>query len=325
MKTLLLAILFFPLTVFCALFSVPVDNPRITSTFGEFRALGSKGPHFHMGVDFSTALSEGKPVYAAADGYLVRIEIDDDDIYGYTLVLDHENGYRSLYAHMSSFAPKLKEIVEDLKREFGNQRIVVEFPPRSVFFRKGEIVGFSGKTGEATWPHVHFEIRDESERFSIDPIPMMSGVKRPVDEGIKVEKISIDGEKYPFSSGRIYPFSGDYPKIEILAYSIGNTNKLGLKELNLFLNGEEVYSVVFDEIAWEDFNDVWKVYGEDSVMNEYSFAPWYVLYPKGRSALVKLDLLSGMKLKAGIVRARIELVDAWGMVKTLEFKLRKVR
>ena len=174
MKIWTLSVLILSAVVLGALFSSPVDNPRVTSTFGEFRALGSRGPHFHMGVDFSTALSEGKPVYAAADGYLVRIEIDEDDIYGYTLVLDHGNGYRTLYAHMSAFSPKLKEIVDDLKKEFGKQRIVVEFPKDSVFFKRGEIVGFSGKTGEATWPHVHFEVRDETEAVSMDPLPLMT-------------------------------------------------------------------------------------------------------------------------------------------------------
>ncbi len=325
MRTVVVPMIVISSLIIGAVFSPPVDNPRVTSTFGEFRALGMRGPHFHMGVDFSTALSEGKPVYAAADGYLVRLEIDTDDIYGYTLVLDHENGYRSLYAHMSSFSPKLKEIVEDLKREFGDQRIVVEFPTKSIYFRKGEIVGFSGKTGEATWPHVHFEVRDESEKISIDPLPLMSEVKRPVDEEIVVEKISVNGRKYTFSNGGIYSFTGDYPKIELLAYSVGNANRLGLKSLTLFLDGEKVYSVVFDEIAWSNFNDVWKVYGKDSVMNEYSFKPWYLLYPNGESNLVKLNLLSKKKFKSGIINARIELVDVWGMMKTLEFKLRKVR
>ena len=144
-----------------------------------------------------------------------------------------------------------------------------------------------------------------------------------MDEGIVLKEISINGEKYPPNRG-VYYFRGDMPKIEVLAYSIGNTNKLGLKELDLYVDDQKVYSVVFDEISWSDFNDVWKVYGEDSVMSEYSFAPWYVLYPKGNSSLVKLNRFDELKPFPNDCEVKIELVDVWGMRKTLKFRLRKV-
>lgn len=77
-----------------------------------------------MGMDFSTGLKEGVPIYASERGWLVRLEIDRDDIYGYTVVLEHENGYRTLYAHLSGFAKKLEVIVESLKEEFGDVRML---------------------------------------------------------------------------------------------------------------------------------------------------------------------------------------------------------
>ncbi len=323
MRHSIFVILAISILTFSAIFSPPVDRPRITSTFGEFRSMGSRGPHFHMGADFSTALSEGKPIYAAADGYLVRIEIDEDDIYGYTIVLEHEGGYRTLYAHMSAFAPKLKRIVEDLKREFGDERIVVEFPRNEIFFKKGEIVGFSGKTGEATWPHVHFEVRNQEESVSFDPLPFLSSIRRPVDEEIVVEKIAVDGVVKGYEKNMTMTFKGDYPRIEVLAYSIGFSNKLGLKSLTLEFNGEEVFKISFDSIPWSEFENVYSVYSERSKMTAYTFKPWYALYPKGGSSLVKINKMN--RRFPDTLKARIILKDAWGMTKEIELNLRRER
>ena len=93
-------------------FSPPVARPRLTSSFGEFRGTGNRGPHFHMGMDFSTSLAKGRPIYAADKGWLVRIEIDEDDIYGNVVVLEHENGYRTVYAHLSGFSKRLEQMVK---------------------------------------------------------------------------------------------------------------------------------------------------------------------------------------------------------------------
>jgi murein DD-endopeptidase MepM/ murein hydrolase activator NlpD len=109
-------------------------NGRLLSRFGdrEDPFSGEQG-HFHAGVDISAAM--GTPVRAAADGVVYHAEYAGGG-YGRLVVVDHGNGIRTWYAHLSRF-----EVV----------------PGQEV--RRGEIIAYSGATGRVTSPHLHFEVR----------------------------------------------------------------------------------------------------------------------------------------------------------------------
>lgn len=329
-KLLIVTLIILPLALIAAGIELypPVDNPRVTSTFGEFRPLGNRGPHFHMGVDFSTDRRQGVDIKAAADGWLVRIVIDEDDIYGYTVVLQHEGGYRSLYAHLSDFSPKLKEIVEDVKKTFKGKRITIEFNEGDVFFHKGDVIGKSGSTGEALKPHCHFEVRDTSEEKSYDPMALFKEgvVPRPPDEKIIMQYLTINGSTVEYVEGAEYRFRGNHPDLEILAYSIGNGNRLGLKEIRMYLNGEILYDISFESIPWNEFNNITPVYDKErSRMNVEEYTAWYILYPRGYASPVKINNYPKVKRFPSKSEIKIELYDAWGMKKIVYFYLRRVR
>ncbi|MCD6450566.1 MAG: M23 family metallopeptidase [Thermotogaceae bacterium] len=306
----------------------PVDNPRVTATFGEYRPLGSRGPHFHMGVDFSTTRMIGIDIKAAADGYLDRVIIDKDDIYGYVVVLVHEGGYKTLYAHMSDFAPAIKEITDDLEKEFDGERVVVQFHPNDIVFKRGEVVGKSGSTGEAMQPHAHFEVRDENEEASYDPMLFLVGVPRPIDEKVVFDMISVDSTVMSFVDGGEYTFTGDIPKLEILAYSVGNGNRLGLKDIKYYLNGNLIYEISFSKIGWIDFGNVSYVYdGEKSRMSVEEYVAWYKLYPIDLNAnlsMIKVNRFSEVKRFPDVSNVKIVLENAWGMKKEARIVLRRV-
>lgn len=318
----ILMILFITVLIFS--FSIPVDKPRLTSSFGEFRGTGNRGPHFHMGIDFSTGLARGKPIYSAARGWLVRIEIDEDDIYGNVVVLEHENGYRTIYAHLSGFSKRLEQMVKSLKEEFKNKRIVVEFPEKEIIFEKGETVGYSGDTGEASQPHCHFEIRNSEETISYNPLKFLE-VPKPVDEDIVVEKILVDGEEWDYVEGTVYEFSGDFPKLEINAYAKGYNNVLGLQEIKFYKGDEEIYRICFDEIPWSEFNKVWGIYSEKSIVDGYRYSVWYILYPKKVSSLVKTNKFPDIGKFPDYNEYKIVLIDPWGEKKVLRFYLKRRR
>ncbi|RKX56570.1 MAG: M23 family peptidase [Thermotoga sp.] len=303
-------------------FSIPVDRPRLTSSFGEFRGSGNRGPHFHMGVDLSTGLARGKPIYSADRGWLVRIEIDEDDIYGNVVVLEHENDYRTIYAHLSSFSKKLEQMVKSLKEEFEDKRIVVEFPEGEIIFEKGEIVGYSGDTGEASQPHCHFEIRNREETISYNPMKFLE-IPRPLDEDIVVKKISINGKIWDYVEGAVYEFSGDFPRLEVNAYAKGFNNVLGLQEIRFYKGDEEIYRISFDEITWGEFNKVWGIYSKKSIVDGYRYSVWYILYPEEASSLVKIDKFPDIGKFPDYDEYRIVLVDPWGEEKTLRFYLKR--
>ena len=113
----------------------PVDFRRISSRFTRERyhpVLGKKRPH--RGVDYAAAT--GTPVKAAGDGKIIFRGKKGG--YGKTVILQHGGKYTTLYAHLSNY-----------KR---SQRV-----GRRV--KQGQIIGYVGKTGVATGPHLHYEFR----------------------------------------------------------------------------------------------------------------------------------------------------------------------
>lgn len=89
----------------------------------------------HLGVDIGAG--EGAPIYAADSGVVVFAGWANGG-YGNMVMIDHGNGYQTLYAHMSQ---------------------VVAGCGRSV--SQGQTIGYSGSTGNSTGAHLHFEVRYE--------------------------------------------------------------------------------------------------------------------------------------------------------------------
>lgn len=87
----------------------------------------------HPGLDLSTP--SGTPVYAA-DGGLVIFAGWTGIGYGNTIVVDHGNGYRTLYGHLSQVST------------YCGAKVAA-----------GELIGLSGSTGNSSGPHLHFEVR----------------------------------------------------------------------------------------------------------------------------------------------------------------------
>ena len=119
-----------------ALFSWPVHG-RVLDNFGA----GSGGQR-NDGINI--AVSEGQPIRAAADG-LVTYSGDGLKNYGNLVLIKHDNGYATVYAHA--------------------ERFIVEKGDRVA---RGQVIGYGGQTGEVTSPQLHFEIR-RNARTPIDP------------------------------------------------------------------------------------------------------------------------------------------------------------
>lgn len=92
------------------------------------------GPAHPLGID--VAASVGTAVYAASAGQITFVGGNPCCSYGYHIIIDHGNGYETLYAHLSGF-----------NYESG------------AFVNSGDVIGYIGMTGRTTGPHVHFELR----------------------------------------------------------------------------------------------------------------------------------------------------------------------
>lgn len=111
---------------------------------GAIRSGGKYGPRnsrAHQGVDLP--LPVGAPIYATFAGK-VRISKYSDKGYGHYIVIRHDNGLETFYAHLSA-----------RKVEAGD------------WVNAGQVIGLGGSTGRSTGPHLHYEVRYQG--FSFDP------------------------------------------------------------------------------------------------------------------------------------------------------------
>lgn len=98
---------------------------------------------YHRGTDIATAL--GTPILAADAGTVVTAGWPDNSGYGNRVVINHGNGYTTLYAHMSKISVTAGQTV-----------------------KRGDVIGLEGSTGRSTGPHLHFEIKKNGAY--VDPL-----------------------------------------------------------------------------------------------------------------------------------------------------------
>ena len=137
----------------------PVDVPMtIVGNFGEPRK-----SHFHMGLDFRTNGEENHKIFAAADGYISRINVNSAG-YGKALYITHPNGFVTVYAHLNEFSPAIQAHLR--QEQYARESFKVDFNPKpgELVVKQGEQIALSGNTGGSGGPHLHFEIRDKLER-----------------------------------------------------------------------------------------------------------------------------------------------------------------
>jgi murein DD-endopeptidase MepM/ murein hydrolase activator NlpD len=121
----------------------PVANKkleRIGSGFGYRTDPFYRTQRFHTGIDFTAP--RGVEVYATADG---TIESVNTEIWGYGqhIIINHGNGFTTLYGHLSMFKVKRGQIV-----------------------KRGQLIGLVGTTGKSTAPHLHYEVHKNGEKLN---------------------------------------------------------------------------------------------------------------------------------------------------------------
>ena len=119
---------------------------RLMSTYGSRLDPFSGEGSFHSGVDLQAPM--GTPVKASGDG-VVAFAGWSGNGYGKLVIIDHGNGMQTMYAHLSR---------------------VYTVPGQET--RQGQVIAYSGSTGRATAPHLHYEVRVGGT--PINPYPYLS-------------------------------------------------------------------------------------------------------------------------------------------------------
>lgn len=112
----------------------PLEFSRISSGFSRRFHPILKTWRAHQGVDY--AAPTGTPIRATANASIDFVGTQRG--YGNTVILKHDNKHTTLYAHLSKFHSGLRK----------GQRI-----------KQGDTIGYVGRTGWATGPHLHYEFR----------------------------------------------------------------------------------------------------------------------------------------------------------------------
>jgi len=117
---------------------------RITGLFGKRLSPRSGRPENHKGLDI--AAPAGTPILAAGDGLATFVGFQKG--YGRALIIDHGNGFSTLYAHASKIFIKSGEVA-----------------------KRGQVIAAVGRSGAATGPHLHYEIREDG--VAGDPLKVL--------------------------------------------------------------------------------------------------------------------------------------------------------
>ncbi len=135
----------------------PDYMPSIYPTFGRISDGWGLRVHpisnsieFHYGIDIAN--QAGTPVYSTATGTVVTTDFDTG--YGKRIVINHGNGYTTLYAHLYSFMVRVGDTVG-----------------------KGQIIGLMGSSGISTGPHLHYEVLNSSGK--VNPTAYLNRIDEP--------------------------------------------------------------------------------------------------------------------------------------------------
>lgn len=128
------------------LFKLPISASfRWTSMYGPRVDPIAGVKSFHTGVDM--ACPTGTPIHASMSGRVTKTGVTR--VYGNYVIIDHGNGYQTLYAHMSKIIAKQGQWVD-----------------------QGARIGLVGSTGYSTGPHLHFTVYKNGQL--IDPMSVLN-------------------------------------------------------------------------------------------------------------------------------------------------------
>jgi len=312
-----------------------ISPPTIVGNFGEPRRL-----HFHTGLDFRTNQEEGHQVFAAADGYISRINVSGAG-YGNALYITHPNGYVTVYGHLQRFNAKIMQRLR--KEQYAKENFAIDFYPlpSEMPVKKGDTIALSGNTGGSGGPHLHFEIRDSAERVYN---PLLFGYKlkdelKPVVSFLKFYpldelKYKCDGYRTKtFLKNGVYEITGGginlnakQVGISVNTYDVLNLTDahVGIYNITVFDGNQMIYEYQQDKISFDDKRDVLSHIDYPIFTNESRRCFHKVFVEPGNNCPVYSNLLNNgvIDLSDGKPHdIHMEVHDFAGNVSLVKFKL----
>lgn len=233
---------------------------KFSGTYGELRP-----NHFHNGIDLKIDRTlNTNYVVAVMEGIVRKINVAPDG-YGNLLVIDHPNGFSSLYAHLDRFSADIQEIVKNYQS--ANQAFEVDLDSLNIPVSQGQIIGVIGNTGASNGPHLHYEIFNTATNHSYNP--MLFGIKTidttpPVFQKLKIIGLDdeynqlnnksynvkkIKNDSFVLTDDTLY-YGADQVGFDLMAYDIvsGTTNHNGIYKLSMKADSVPVFSFTMNNL-----------------------------------------------------------------------------
>lgn len=142
----------------------PVPGGVITSKFGRRQDPINKKRAFHDGVDIRGR--RGTEIKATADGRIHSQGYDKG--YGRFVIIDHGQGFRTMFGHLKKIMVKKGERIE-----------------------RGQVIGLLGNSGRSTGPHVHYEIRHRGRLVNPAKFMRIAKYMARLDEAATVRNVLL--------------------------------------------------------------------------------------------------------------------------------------
>ena len=249
-------------------FSSPVHFPiYLSSNFGEIRP-----DHFHSGIDIKTNGRAGEKIYAIEDGFISRIKVAVSG-FGKAVYVTHPNGYTSVYCHLSRFTDEETAYVMQQQYRHKSYTMDLSLPAGLFRVKKGQLIGFSGNTGNSFGPHLHFEIRETRKEAPVNPLLFSFPVKDTIApriyrlylypespltlinnrHGRNIIRTRPAGARRYVIPDTLVHVTGPFSLgLEAQDYMNGSHNRCGIYSFRMLLDRQDFFYYTMDEFTYNE-------------------------------------------------------------------------
>lgn len=244
-------------------------STTLTTVFGDVRPR-----RYHAGLDIRTYGKSGYELYAIDNGYIERLRVSSSG-YGKAIYLRLDDKRIVVYAHLSEFSKEMNVFARDLQKQKGRYSVNQLLEPGKFPVKKGEIIGYTGDTGSISGPHLHFEIRNESNN-PFNPLLTnltIKDTKFPIAKNLAIIPLTARST----ANAEIKPITLKLQKISTTSYSIKDP---------LIISGPFGFAIeVLDKIDQQPFN--FGLYGiELRIDNQLTYSIQYEQFDFSEGELV---------------------------------------
>ena len=286
-------------------------SSSFSSNFGE-----NRDDHFHMGIDIKTRGTIGHEVVAIDDGYIHRIRSDYTG-YGKAIYLMTNSGHEVVYAHLESFTPVLEKVWRMQQARRKSYKVDASFSRREFQVKKGDLLGYTGNSGNSFAPHLHFEYRtSKSEPLNpltmafdipdnVTPIPHKIAII-PISQGSMVNASRLTQTIPLFRDKKgIYHFADTVSVLGDIAFAIeaydkreGSNNKYQFHKAELFFDGKQQFELDYSKIPFTQNSVANTVIQYD--LKRQNLGEYQKLYKLDEHP--KISIHTNFKLSSGIIK-----------------------